>query len=110
MGIIPAAGGTQTLPRVIGRSRALDMLLTNRWIDAREAHRFQLVDHMVPREELVARAEAMAEKIASCDPLAVRYAKEAVVRGSDLPLAAGLELEKSLAVRLSSRARPEKGS
>jgi len=100
LGIIPAAGGTQTLPRVIGRSKALEMLLTGRWIDAHEAYRFQLVNHVVPREELLKYAEELAGKIASYDPVAVRYAKKAVVRGLDLPLSQALDIEKILAARL----------
>jgi enoyl-CoA hydratase len=62
LGIIPAAGGTQTLPRVIGRSRALEMLLTNRWLDAEEALQFQLVNQVVPKEALFQTAENMAKK------------------------------------------------
>lgn len=97
LGIIPAAGGTQTLPRTIGRSRALEMLLTNRWIGAEEAHRFGLVNTIVPKGDLLQTAEDIARKISSFHPAAVRSAKEAVVRGMDLRLSEGLELEKSLA-------------
>jgi enoyl-CoA hydratase len=102
LGIIPAAGGTQTLPRAIGRCRALEMLLTNRWIGAEEAYRFQLVNRIVAKGELLAAAEEMARKIASHDPVAVRCAKQAVVRGMDMSLQEGLELEKVLASRLPS--------
>lgn len=101
LGIIPAAGGTQTLPRLIGRGKALEMLLTNRWIDAEEAYRIGLVNHVVPKETLLQDAEEMARKIASHDPGAVRYAKQAVVKGLDLTLAQGLDLEKRLAARLA---------
>jgi len=101
LGIIPAAGGTQTLPRTVGRAKALEMLLTNRWISAEEAHRFQLVNLVVPREKLIKVAEEMARTIASHNPIAVRYAKQAVMRGLDLSLAEGLELEKRLASQLS---------
>jgi len=97
LGIIPAAGGTQTLPRTVGRAKALELLLTGRWIDADEAARYNLVNRVVPGDRLTAEAEAMAQKIASYDPLAVRYAKEAVMRGLDLRLYEGLELEKRLA-------------
>lgn len=100
LGIIPAAGGTQTLPRVIGRSRALEMLLTNRWIGAEEALQFQLVNRVVAREELLNIAEEIARKIASYDPLAVKYAKQAVVRGMDMNLTEGLNLEGILAASL----------
>ena len=104
LGIIPAAGGTQTLPRLIGRGKALEMLLTNRWIDAEEAYRIGLVNHVVPKETLLQEAEEMAKKIASHDPGAVRYAKQAVVKGLDLTLAQGLNLEKRLAARLAGSA------
>jgi enoyl-CoA hydratase len=100
LGIIPAAGGTQTLPRTIGRARALEMLLTNRWIEAEEACRIGLVNKVVPREKLIETAEEMAMKIASYNPLAARNAKQAVIRGMELPLAEGLDLEKRLALEL----------
>ncbi len=105
LGIIPAAGGTQTLPRLIGRGKALEILLTNQWVDAEEAYRIGLVNHVVPREKLLQDAEEMARKIASYDPVAVRYAKQAVVKGLDLTLAQGLDLEKRLAARLARRVK-----
>jgi len=99
LGIIPAAGGTQTLPRIIGRSRALEMLLTNRWISGQEALQFHLVNRIVAREELLATTEEIARRIASFDPLAVRCAKQAVRRGMDMSLREGLNLERILAKR-----------
>jgi enoyl-CoA hydratase/carnithine racemase len=107
LGIIPAAGGTQTLPRAIGRSRALEMLLTNRWLGADEAYRAGLVNRVVPRKDLWQSAEQMARTIASHDPAAVRHAKEAVVRGLDMSLEDGLNLERILASRLAGRGRRE---
>lgn len=103
LGIIPAAGGTQTLPRLIGRGKAIEMLLTNQWVDADEAQRIGLVNRVVPKDKLLENAEEMARKIASHDPLAVRYAKQAVVKGLDLTLPQGLDLEKRLAASLGSR-------
>jgi enoyl-CoA hydratase len=100
LGIIPAAGGTQTLPRIIGRGRALEMLLTSRWLTSGEAFQFGLVNRVVPKDELLDTAVELAKKIASYDPMAVRNAKQAVVRGSDLPLAEGLDLERRLASAL----------
>ncbi len=100
LGMIPAAGGTQTLPRTVGRSKALEMLLTDQWIDGEEAYRIGLVNNVVPNEELLDRATEIARKIASHDPAAVRYAKRAVVRGLDMRLSEGLYLEKSLAAHL----------
>jgi enoyl-CoA hydratase len=100
LGIIPAAGGTQTLPRIIGRARTLEMLLTNRWVNSEEAYRMGLVNRVVSKDKLLETAEEMAKKIASYDPIAVRNAKEAVVRGLDLSLPEGLDLEKRLASEL----------
>ena len=97
LGIIPAAGGTQTLPRVIGRARSLEMLLTNRWLGAEEAYRFGLVNKVVAKGGQVRAAEEMAKKIASFNPMAVRNIKRAVTSGLDLSLAEGLALEKRLA-------------
>lgn len=100
LGIIPAAGGTQTLPRIVGRGKALEMIMTNRWIDADEAHQITLVNHVVPKGKLLPIAEEMAKEIASYDPTAVRYAKQAVLRGLDLSLHEGLFLEKTLASKI----------
>lgn len=105
LGILPAAGATQTLPRVVGRAKALEMLLTTRWVDAKEAHNVGLVNQVVPSAQLLAAAEEMARKIISYRQVAVRYAKQAVVRGLDLPLPAGLELEQRLANLLFSTQR-----
>jgi enoyl-CoA hydratase/carnithine racemase len=100
LGIIPAAGGTQSLPRIMGLSRSLDMLLTNRRIDANEAYNSGLVNRVVPRAELLPAVEQIALQIASFDPVAVAAAKEAMRRGYDLPLPQGLALEATLASRL----------
>ncbi len=100
LGIIPAAGGTQTLPRAIGVARALEMLLANRWLSSGEALSMGLVNRVVPRNKLLETAEEIAGKIATFDPEAVRSAKQAVLRGMDLSLSEGLDLEKRLAVRL----------
>jgi len=105
LGIIPAAGATQTLPRVVGRARALEMLLTADRIDARKAYDIGLVNRVVPGAQLLPAAQEMARKIISYNHTAVRYARQAVVRGLDLPLAEGLELEGRLADLLFTRAR-----
>jgi enoyl-CoA hydratase/carnithine racemase len=96
-GIIPGAGGTQRLPRLIGPERALDLILTGRRIDAREAERIGLVTRVVPQGRLRDEAVALAKQIAENAPLAVRAAKAAVWRGLDLPLEEGLRLEQLLA-------------
>jgi enoyl-CoA hydratase/carnithine racemase len=101
LGIIPAAGGTQTLPRIVGRARALEMLLTSQWIGGEEAFRFGLVNRVVPKEKLLQTAAEMAKKIASYPPDAVQKAKEAIIRGLDLSLSEGLDLERRLASELT---------
>ena len=103
LGIIPAAGGTQTLPRLIGKGKALEMLLLDKWTEADEAYRIGLVNRIVQKENLIYEAERMAYKIASLDPLAVRLVKKAVVKGMDLTLRQGLDLEKRLALRLAGK-------
>ena len=115
LGIIPAAGGTQTLPRVIGKAKALEMILTSDWMDAEEACRVGLINRVVPKAKLYETVEEIAQKIASFNPLAVRYAKQAVVRGLDMPLQEGLELERRLAfenrlLAKSSAPRQREGS
>ncbi len=97
LGMIPAAGGTQTLPRAIGKGKALQILLAGDRIDAQEALRIGLVNMVVSREELYLSADRIAKKILSHSPIAVRYAKEAVTRGLDLTLKEGLVLERRLA-------------
>ncbi len=97
LGIIPAAGATQTLPRTIGRAKALEMILTGRRIGAQEALDIGLVNRVVPRDKLLPTVESMARQIALLAPAAVRNAKQAVVRGLDLPLPEGLALEERLA-------------
>ena len=102
LGIIPAAGGSQTLPRTIGRAAALDMLLSGRWLTAAEALKVKLVNRVLPRDRLLPETMRLAEKIRSHPSPAVRFIKQAVTRGLDLPLAEGLALEAALARRLSA--------
>lgn len=100
LGIIPAAGGSQTLPRTISRAGALEILLSGRWVRAEEAYRWKLVNRVVSRAELLPEAERLAWKIKTHKPLAVSYAKQAVTRGLDLSLKQGLKLEAELGHRL----------
>ncbi len=102
LGIIPAAGGSQTLPRVIGRAHAMETLLTGRWIKAEEARRLKLVNQIVSREDLLPTVERLASKIKAYNPMVVSYAKQAITRGLDLNLERGLELEANLGGRLLS--------
>lgn len=96
-GIIPGAGGTQRLPRLIPFGKSLEMILTGETIDAQEAYRIGLVNRVVPLDELLPEATKLAERICRNAPLAVQAAKEAVYRGMDLPLSEGLRLEQFLA-------------
>ncbi|MFC2001404.1 enoyl-CoA hydratase/isomerase family protein [Chloroflexota bacterium] len=105
LGIIPAAGGSQTLPRVVGGAKALEMLLTGRWVRAEEALHLKLVNRVVPRPALVAEVEKLANRIKAHSPLAVSCVKQAVNRGLDLSLEKGLELEATLGDYLLSEAR-----
>jgi len=98
--IIPGAGGTQRLPRAVPLGVALDMILTAERIDAQAALRWGLVSRVVPREELMPTALKVAETICSRGPLAVRAAKEAVLRGIDMPIHEGLALESILSARV----------
>ncbi len=100
LGIIPAAGGSQTLPRAMGVAGAMEMLLTGRWVSAREALRLKLVNRVVSKANLLTVAERLACKITTYDPLAISYAKQAVVGGLDLSLEQGLELERRLGQQL----------
>ena len=95
-GLIPGGGGTQRLARRIGQGRAMEMILTGRTIDAELALRYGLLEYVVPAEELMARARALAHEILANAPVGVQLAREAVRRGIELPLADGLRLEDDL--------------
>lgn len=93
LGITPGYGGTQRLPRLVGRGRALQLLLTGEMIDAAEALRIGLVNKVVPAAELLGAAEAMMRQILANAPLAIALCIEAVDRGYDAPQDDGLNLE-----------------
>ena len=105
LGMIPAAGGTQTAPRAMGRSAALEFMLLGERMGASEALRLGLAQRVVPRAELMPAVEAMARRIAALEPPAVRAVKEAVRRGLDLRLDEGLALESRLAALTRARRR-----
>src|SRR5512146_2547718 len=96
LGIIPGYGGTQRLPRLVGKGIAMQLLLTGEMITAQEAYRIGLVNEVVAAAELIPRAEAIAQKIIANAPLAVQWAMEAVNKGMEMPLAEGLFLEATL--------------
>jgi enoyl-CoA hydratase len=93
LGLTPGFGGTQRLPRLVGRGRGLELLLTGSPIDAATAERIGLVNKVVPQAELLAECEKTARAIAAKAPIAVRYMIEAVNRGLDMGLEGGMELE-----------------
>lgn len=95
-GLIPWDGGTQRLSRLVGRGKAMEMILTGEVIDAHEAFRIGMVNKVVPAEELSTVVIDMAREIASRGPVALRYAKEAIYKGMDLTLDQGLRLEADL--------------
>ncbi|MGC8916657.1 MAG: enoyl-CoA hydratase/isomerase family protein [Thermoanaerobaculum sp.] len=90
LGLIPGYGGTQRLPRLVGRGRALELLLTGKMIDATTALAWGLVNRVVPAGELREAAQSLAEEILAVAPTAVRWCLEAVRRGLDAPLSVGL--------------------
>ena len=96
LGMIPAAGGTQTLRRVVGMSRALEMVLSNRRVGAEEARRIGLAHTVVPADALMNEADEVAHCLAALNPTALALAKRAILEGMDMPLVAGLELERRL--------------
>ena len=96
LGIIPGSGGTQRLPRVVGKSKAMDMCLTGRMMDAQEAERAGLVARVVPAERLLEEAMGAAEKIASLSRPAVMMVKESINRAYETTLAEGVRFERRL--------------
>ena len=100
LGIIPGAGGTQRLARLVGPAKAKDLVFTGRHVEAEEALEIGLADAVVPDDEVYSTAVAMARKFAAGPPLALAAAKRAVDEGLDVPLSQGLELESRLFAEL----------
>jgi enoyl-CoA hydratase len=96
LGLIPGYGGTQRLTRIVGRGRALEMLLTGAPVSADEALRIGLVNRVVPAADLMVVAQALATQLAGQAPVAVRYILEAVLRGQELPLGDAQAFEATL--------------
>ncbi|MBX3024461.1 enoyl-CoA hydratase/isomerase family protein [bacterium] len=106
-GALPRHGATQRLPRIVGRTRAMELLLTGRRVGAREAQRIGLVTQVSPQPATAARA--VAAELCAKGPIALRLAKEAVRASGDLPLAAGVRLEQDLYVLLQTTADRAEG-
>ncbi|MCB9898716.1 MAG: enoyl-CoA hydratase/isomerase family protein [Planctomycetes bacterium] len=102
LGIIPGYGGTQRLPRIVGRGRAMELILTAKPIDAAEAHRIGLVNKVFPQAELLASVEKIVRGILRSGPVAVRFALDAVNHGTEMPLADGLNYEATFFGLLAS--------
>jgi enoyl-CoA hydratase len=109
LGIIPGAGGTQRLPRAVGKAKAMDLVLTARLMDAQEAERAGLVSRVVPAASLLEEALAAAKAIAEFSLPAARMAKEAVQRAYEAPLAEGLLFERRLFHSLFASADQKEG-
>ncbi len=108
LGIIPGSGGTQRLPHLVGKHRAMEMVLTGEIINAADAERLGLVNRVVPVELLLEEAKNVARKIAAKPALAIKAAKEAVLKAANTPLGEGLEFErKSFYLLFASEDRAE---
>jgi enoyl-CoA hydratase len=101
-GIIPSDGGTQRLPRLVGKAKALEMILTGELIDAGEAYRIGLVQRVVSPNEATRAALALAQEMTSKAPVALRFLREALYKGMDLTLEQGLRMEGDLYLLLYS--------
>jgi len=110
LGLIPGYGGSQRLPRLVGKCRALELILTGEPVTAPEAHRLGLVNQVVPAAELLAAAEKLAQKIIVNAPLAIKFALEAVHHGMEMPAAEGQFLEATLFGLCSTTADMKEGT
>lgn len=96
LGIMPGAGGTQRLTRAIGKARAMDLILTGRMITAQEAYDAGLVSRVVPKEHCFDEAMRVCVELSARSPLALRLAKEAILKANELPLSEGLDYERKV--------------
>jgi enoyl-CoA hydratase/carnithine racemase len=96
LGIMPGAGGTQRLPRLVGEARAKEMILLGRKISAAKAYEYGLVNQVVPRDKLMATVDGILGELAGCAPLSVVQAKSAIEQGYGKPLTDALDLERQL--------------
>jgi enoyl-CoA hydratase len=110
LGLLAGYGGTQRLPRLVGKGRALELLLTGDPIDAAEAHRLGLVNRVVKREALLDEAKALAKKILAAGPVAVGMTIDAVNHGMDVSLPEGLSVEAELFGQIASTSDMKEGT
>ena len=101
LGLIPAAGGTQTLPRTLGPTRALHLLLTGQPITAKQALNYGLISRLTTPVRLKNESETLAQRLASLNPQAIKALKQSLNRGADLPLSQALQLETNLTHKLA---------
>jgi len=109
IGVMPGAGGTQRLTRAIGKFRAMDMILSGKFIGAAEAYEAGLVSRVVSKEQFFDEAMRLAQVIASKPPIALKFAKEAVLKADEMSLADGLEYERKLFYMLFSTEDQKEG-
>jgi enoyl-CoA hydratase len=110
LGIMPGYGGTQRLPRLVGKGVALHLILTGEMISAQEAYRIGLVNEVAPNAELIGRAEAILNQIGANAPLSVKFALQAVNNGLETSLSEGLFLEASLVAICTSTEDKKEGT
>lgn len=96
IGVIPGAGGTQRLGRAVGKFRAMELILTGRFFSAKEAYEAGLVTKVVPDELFLSEAVSLANQIAEKSPMAVRFAKESILKAFEMPLSEGLDYERKM--------------
>ncbi|MBI2991076.1 MAG: enoyl-CoA hydratase, partial [Deltaproteobacteria bacterium] len=101
-GMLPGSGGTQRLSRIVGIAKALEICLSGNLVDAQEAWRLGLVNEVVPREGLFAAAERLAGAVLQGAPISVRFIKEAIYKGVELPLDQALRLEADLSALIAT--------
>src|ERR1700688_1449594 len=110
LGIIPGYGGTQRLPRLVGKGVAMQLILSGAMIDAKEAYRVGLVNEVLPGPELIGRAEKILNQIGANAPLSIRYAIEAINKGMETSLAEGLVLESTFVAICTSTEDKKEGT
>ena len=110
LGIIPGYGGTQRLPRLVGSSQALQLILSGQAIDAKEALRIGLVDKVVPQDELIPAVDKLARTILSRGPIAVRQALYSVRYGAQVSLGEGLDIEANLFAKVCDTEDKKEGA